>query len=82
MTSEMAQGNLFICDSCPVLISEIESYVWDSRKADKGEDAPLKQADHCIDAARYAVYTHKITKYTPYLHNPTEYTQNRFSRNF
>ena len=82
MTSEMSKGNLFICQDCPVLIKEIESYVWDSKKAEKGEDAPVKKDDHCIDAARYAIYTHKITKYQPYAHNPNDYRQSRFSRNF
>lgn len=82
MTSEMAKGNLFVCEDCPILIRELESYVWDSKKSEKGEDAPLKMNDHCIDASRYVVMTHKITPYRPYKHNPTEYMQNRFSSNF
>ena len=50
MTSEMQQGNLFVCNSCPVLIDEITQYSWDKKKAERGEDAPIKQADHALDA--------------------------------
>lgn len=82
MTSEMVKGNLFICQDCPVLMKEIESYVWDIKKSEKGEDAPLKQNDHCIDAARYACFTHKVAPYRPYKHNPNDYMKNRFTSNF
>lgn len=77
-TSEMAKGNLFIHKDCKYLINEIESYVWDSKAAEKGEDKPLKQGDHCCDALRYVCYSHKVTKTQEYVHNTNEYTQNRF----
>lgn len=49
MTSKMAQGSLFICEGCPNLIREVESYVWDPKAADKGWDEPLKKDDHaCV----------------------------------
>lgn len=60
MTSEMKSGRLFVCSECTNLIREIESYVWDPKCAEKGEDAPLKKDDHTIDALRYAVNTHHI----------------------
>lgn len=51
MTSEMKKGNLFICEDCPNLIKEIESYVWDSKSAERGHDAPVKKYDHaCVIA--------------------------------
>ena len=78
MTSEMANGNLFICEECKDLIKEIEGYVWDSKKAARGEDAPLKQFDDCTDALRYAVYSHKVIEYKPYGHSPDKYIANRF----
>lgn len=78
MTSEMAQGNLFVMNTCRNLISEIQNYVWDSNKSKQGEDAPRKKADHVIDALRYAIYTHKVSAYTPQKHNPDEYRRNRF----
>ena len=80
MTSEMCKGSLFIHEDCKVLIKELESYVWDPKAAERGEDKPLKKDDHCIDAARYAFYTHKVAAYQPFKHNPNEYLQNRFSR--
>ncbi|MGB8839713.1 MAG: PBSX family phage terminase large subunit, partial [Aliidongia sp.] len=80
MTSEMSYGRLVVCEDCPNLIKEIESYVWDSKAADKGEDEPLKKDDHCLDALRYAVYTHKVPTYQPYAKkaDATDYLSNRF----
>jgi PBSX family phage terminase large subunit len=66
MTSEMAKGNLYVCDCCPNLIREIEGYVWDPKKSLQGEDEPLKKADHAVDALRYAIHTHKVPTYKPY----------------
>jgi PBSX family phage terminase large subunit len=80
MTSEMAKGNLYICEDCPNLIRELGSYTWDVKKAEKGEDAPLKKDDHCIDASRYCFFTHKVVSYSPYKHNSNDYLQNRFQQ--
>lgn len=63
MTSEMSQGNLFVLNSCINLIREIESYVWDPKKSEKGEDAPLKKDDHAVDALRYAISSHKVASF-------------------
>ncbi len=63
MVSEVQQGNLLICEDCHNMIREVESYVWDPKKSDKGFDQPLKKDDHCIDAARYVAFTHKISVY-------------------
>lgn len=82
MTSEMAKGNLFVLPQCASLIKEIESYVWDPKASEKGEDKPLKKDDHSIDAARYACFTHKIAKYQPYKHDPDQYRQKRFQSHF
>ena len=35
----------------------IQSYVWDAAAADRGEDRPVKEHDHCMDAIRYFVAT-------------------------
>lgn len=53
-------GMLKICRSCPNLISEFQSYVWDPKCLKTGEDKPLKQHDHALDAMRYAIFTSKI----------------------
>ena len=78
MTSEMAKGNLFVCKECTNLIREIEGYVWDSKKSNQGEDAPVKSGDHAIDALRYTINTHKVNTYNPYAHNANKYQQQRF----
>jgi len=82
MTSEMSQGNLFVCNNCHSLIDEITQYSWDKKKAERGEDAPVKQNDHALDALRYCIFSHKVTKYQPYKHDPGQYQQNRFSSRF
>lgn len=46
---------------CPNLIREVTSYVWDDNAQLRGEDAPLKQNDHAVDALRY-LYTTAIGK--------------------
>lgn len=80
LTSEMQQGNLFICSECTNLIREIQGYVWDPKSAKTGRDEPLKQNDHAVDATRYAIHTHKVITYAPYAtsHNPDEYLRTRF----
>ena len=80
--SEMAKGNLFICEECTNTIRQIESYVWDSKAAQRGDDEPLKKEDDACDALRYGIYTHKVSVYQPYKHNPQEYLNNRFKSNF
>lgn len=82
MISEMQKGNLFICRECVNLIREVESYVWDSKSSEKGEDKPMKKDDHAIDALRYAVYSHKVTSYDSQAHGKMQqnYMQSRFGR--
>jgi len=63
MTSLMQQGNLYVLDCCKNLIREIEGYVWDSKKARLGIDAPLKINDDAVDCLRYAVHSHKISSF-------------------
>ena len=64
MTSLMKEGSLFVCSECTNLIREIESYVWHPKCKEKGEDEPLKQNDHAVDALRYAVNTHKPSNFS------------------
>ncbi len=66
MTTEMQRGNLFVMNTCVNLIKEIETYVWDEKKAKIGDDEPCKKNDHAIDALRYCVATHKVSQYQPY----------------
>lgn len=54
-------GSLFgaqrlrILKHCKGLIREIQGYCWDSKAQERGEDEPLKVADHGPDALRYLV---------------------------
>ena len=49
--------NLIIQKGCTTLLEHIQSYAWDPKAADRGEDKPVKINDHILDALRYAVYT-------------------------
>ena len=54
----MCQGTLKITNKCVKLIEEIQGYTWDPKSAILGKDKPIKQADHLLDALRYATFTH------------------------
>lgn len=43
--------------SCENTIKEFSAYTWDKKAADKGEDKPIKDNDHAMDAVRYFCYT-------------------------
>jgi PBSX family phage terminase large subunit len=44
-------------ESCENAIKEFGSYIWDVKASERGEDKPVKQWDHCMDAVRYFCYT-------------------------
>ena len=43
--------------SCVNFRKEINSYVWDDKARQRGEERPLKQKDHAMDAMRYLLAT-------------------------
>lgn len=45
--------NLIVHKSCKNLIEQIQSYQWDTKAADRGEDRPVKHNDHACDSCRY-----------------------------
>lgn len=47
--------NIVIQKGCTILREHLQSYAWDSKAADRGEDKPIKKNDHICDALRYAV---------------------------
>ncbi len=58
---------IFFLRKCQNTIKEFSSYVWDTKSSEqRGEDKPLKQHDHAMDAVRYFCYT-IIYKSTPKL---------------
>ncbi|MCI9101123.1 MAG: PBSX family phage terminase large subunit [Lachnospiraceae bacterium] len=48
---------IVFASTCRNTIKEFVSYIWDAKAADRGEDKPLKEHDHAMDAVRYFVYT-------------------------
>jgi PBSX family phage terminase large subunit len=57
VASLLAADRLRIHASCDGLIGEMVGYSWDPKASERGEDAPLKLADHGPDALRYAIRT-------------------------
>ena len=51
----IANKNVVVHKSCKHLIEGLQSYVWDTKAADRGEDKPLKHADHIQDGFRYCL---------------------------
>lgn len=48
---------IFYNDCCINTFREFFSYVWDEKAAERGEDKPVKQNDHCMDSDRYFINT-------------------------
>lgn len=46
---------LYVYEDCEETINEFGVYVWDPKAGERGEDAPLKDNDHCMDSVRYFV---------------------------
>jgi len=81
LVSEVQKGSILVCSECENMIREMESYVWDPKKSEKGYDVPLKKDDHCIDAARYVSFSHKISVYDQAIQNKNaaEWMQNKYA---
>lgn len=69
--SMLGADNLLFMACCENTIAEFGSYLWDTNAVERGEDVPLKENDHCMDAIRYIVKTMRLVKrandktYTP-----------------
>lgn len=53
----LQNDRIVFSDSCRETIKEFGSYTWDEKAAERGEDKPIKQHDHCMDAVRYFAFT-------------------------
>lgn len=51
------QEKIAFSESCKNTLKEFSAYIWDVKAADRGEDKPIKQQDHAMDAVRYFCYT-------------------------
>lgn len=53
MMTQMNAGKMKWTENSQHTIKEFNSYIWDSKAAERGEDAVVKEHDHCMDADRY-----------------------------
>lgn len=53
----LREGQLLFSAGCRRTVEEFQSYLWDETAAAQGEDRPVKEHDHCMDALRYFVTT-------------------------
>ncbi len=55
-TSALIQrGDIQLCTTCTGTIGEMGAYIWDDKASQRGEEKPVKQSDHGLDALRYYV---------------------------
>lgn len=57
----LSLGAISFEETCTNTQAEFGTYAWDEKAAARGEDAPVKEADHCMDSVRYFVQT-KVRK--------------------
>lgn len=55
--TQLNAGNILFLSCCVNTIKEFASYIWDAKAVEHGEDKPVKQYDHAMDAVRYFCYT-------------------------
>jgi len=77
----LSERSLVICKNCTNLIKEIEGYVWDDKAVKRGEDKPMKQRDHAIDALRYVIFSYFGKKTTLKETNYGEMKQQKWNQN-
>lgn len=54
---KLKANELLFLPRCVNTIAEFGAYVWDEKAAQRGEDKPVKENDHAMDAMRYFVST-------------------------
>lgn len=64
VSTMLANQLLAFCDCCLNTIGEFGIYSWDEKASERGEDAPLKENDHAMDAIRYFVRTKYLVRRT------------------
>lgn len=62
LTSSLIDNDMFrVLKQCKHTISELSAYRWDPKAQEKGEDKPIKQNDHAMDALRYVINGTRLT---------------------
>ena len=57
VSTRLNKDEIIIASSCENLTKEMQTYAWDEKAAEHGEDKPIKVFDHGCDAMRYFVAT-------------------------
>ena len=57
LASLITDGLLIVTDRCMGFVDEVTEYVWDAKASAEGNDEPVKEKDHSLDAARYAIHS-------------------------
>lgn len=70
VASKLQEGKFIIDESCKDTLREIQSYSWDRKAQELGEDRPVKRDDHACDRDRYAIHTHSLTSGTKAIKKP------------
>lgn len=61
VSSIIEAGMLRVLSKCKHTIGEFSSYRWDPKaQEERGEDRPVKQDDHCMDALRYVCNGNRV----------------------
>jgi PBSX family phage terminase large subunit len=55
VSMKLSKNEISVDPECQKTIEEFHTYSWDENAQNKGEDKPLKENDHCMDALRYGV---------------------------
>jgi len=55
VSMKLSKNEISVDPECEKTIEEFHTYSWDENAQNKGEDKPLKENDHCMDALRYGV---------------------------
>lgn len=53
--SLIKRRTVMVCNTCSCLLDELGTYSWDDKASARGEEKPIKEADHSLDALRYYV---------------------------
>lgn len=62
MITALLQMLIGYSSKCKGTIKEFGQYAWNAKAAERGEDEPIKQFDHGMDASRYFVRTMGLAK--------------------
>lgn len=62
VSTMLGANRLLFSSACRNTIEEFGVYCWDEKEAQRGEDRPMKEHDHAMDAVRYFVKTRKLVK--------------------